>query len=74
MDGKRILKLYDNFLKSYHGNHKEEPLLRLLKEFEKKVITLLEDENPQWFHKAWRQSDVTGNAHIDMAIWQYGIY
>jgi hypothetical protein len=45
-------------------------LWNLLKANEKHITGLIEeDPTGYWFHKAFRQTDVTDNGYTDMAIW-----
>lgn len=40
-------------------------LFHLLSAYKEKIVGL----TPDYFHKAFRQIDVTDNGHVDMAIW-----
>ena len=58
----KLLQLYDESTKTVSGP--ERALYCLLKAYETEI-----PEPDDYFHKAFRQTDVTGDAQIDMAIW-----
>lgn len=43
-------------------------LYLLLRAYENRITGLVEDD-PGYFHKAFRQTVVTDNGHVDAAIW-----
>jgi hypothetical protein len=62
-----LLEKYDKITKEFD---KERALWNLLKANEKHITGLIEeDPTGYWFHKAFRQTDVTDNGYTDMAIW-----
>lgn len=66
----KLLKAYDGLTKNDLRYENERALFRLLNGFKKEITGLIEaDPSGFWFHKAFRQTDVTGNGDIDMAIW-----
>ena len=74
MDTKRMIELYEDRLDGMIRVESENALLRLMKAFEKEITGLIEydtenNEHGIWFHKSFRQTDVTGNADVDMAFW-----
>jgi len=55
---------------SFQPVYGERALYRLLVAHEKEITGLIEeDETGLYFHKSFRQIDVTNSGHIDMAIW-----
>lgn len=62
----RLGKLLDSMDKATKGGNKkiDRALWHLLKQYENELPDL-----GDYFHKAFRQADVTGNGHTDMAIW-----
>lgn len=72
---KELIEKYDVITDEDANNNYfslERVLWNLLKANETEIIKhqlLEEDETGYWFHKAFRQIDVTGNANTDMAIW-----
>ena len=67
MTTKQLLDNYDAVTKK---SDKERALWNLLKANEKHITGLIEeDPTGNWFHKAFRQVDVTDNGYTDMAIW-----
>jgi len=68
MNTKELLEKYD---KKTQENNKERPLWNLLKANEKHIEGLIEEDSTgHWFHKAFRQTDVTDTGYMDMAIWE----
>ena len=62
-----LLEKYDKITKEAD---KERALWLLLKANEKRIKGLIEeDPTGYWFHKAFRQVDVTESGYMDMAIW-----
>lgn len=67
MTTEKLLKKYDKITKE---DDKERALFYLLKANEKHIEGLIEeDPTGFWFHKAFRQTDVTDNTYTDLAIW-----
>ena len=64
-DVSKFRELYAEFL-GRDESKSERALFYLLDAYQKDLPDL---SNPEWFHKAFRQTDVTGNGKIDMAIW-----
>ena len=75
MNTKELLQKYHNITNEYmdinpfkYGH--ERALYFILQEYEKKITGLIEhDQTGEWFHKAFRQIDVTEKSNIDLAIW-----
>lgn len=61
----RVMELYDAATKI---KNQERPLYLLLK-YQEKVVGPLFDEDVGYFHKAFRQIDVTSSGELDAAIW-----
>ena len=67
MTTKEVLERYYN---ETQNSYKERGLWHLLKANEKHITGLIEeDPTGYWFHKAYRQIDVTENPNTDLAIW-----
>lgn len=67
MTTKELLEKYNKITKEAD---EERALWNLLKANEKHIEGLIEgDPTGYWFHKAFRQVDITGSRHMDMAIW-----
>lgn len=67
-----LLKEYEEIIQSglYPNSFVDSALLRLLKVHKEYINGLIEsDSTGAWFHKAFRQTDVTPSGDIDMAIW-----
>ena len=70
MDTDTLLNLYDEETERVVGCTEERALYRLLHAHKHQIRGLIEhDESGFWFHKSFRQADITGSADIDMAIW-----
>lgn len=69
MTTKQLLDKLDQKTKSLENN--ERVLFLLLKEYEEQITGLIEQDEFKggWFHKAFRQTDVTNSGKIDSAIW-----
>lgn len=69
MTTKELLDKYDQ-ITTFSFSDKERALWNLLKFNEEHIDGLIEeDETGYWFHKAFRQTDVCGNANMNMTIW-----
>lgn len=71
MTTEQLLKLYNKKTKeNIDSNPKERALYFLLKDNEDKIKGWIEDDPSGFsFHKSFRQTDVTNNANVDLAIW-----
>lgn len=67
MTTEKLLEKYDTATRNAGS---ERALWNLLKANEKHIEGLIEaDPTGHSFHKSFRQVDITGSAHVDMAIW-----
>lgn len=75
MTTKELLDRYDVITKfyldiNYHKYSSERSLYFLLKDNEKYLDGKIEhDQTGEWFHKSFRQVDVTGSSNVDLSIW-----
>jgi hypothetical protein len=65
---KEFLEIFEKIIKSKNNIHSSDRALHLLLiKYEKELPDVIEDI--EWFHKMFRQTDVTNEKHMDMVIW-----
>tara|TARA_R110002167_G_scaffold206_2_gene1152 strand:+ start:123 stop:389 length:267 start_codon:yes stop_codon:yes gene_type:complete len=70
MNTKELINRYSELMENDYNNFSELALLRLLKANSRHIEGLIEeDSSGGWFHKSFRQVDVTECGNTDMAIW-----